>query len=87
MYALDASSGRLMSQFTTGGPISHSVRLSHDDAYVYAGCQDKKLYCLLAANVAHKVFEFPTKGAVSSTPVVAPSNEMAFFGSEVSACL
>ena len=76
IYALDASNGDLVWNFTTGGPVYSSAAV--DDGIVYIGSRDHNIYALDALT-GNMIWNYTTGGYVDSSPAVA--NGIVYFGS------
>jgi len=77
IYALDASTGVQIWNFTTGDKIGWSSP-AVADGIVYIGSNDKKLYALNASTGAH-LWNYTTGDVISSSPTVA--NGILYIGS------
>jgi outer membrane protein assembly factor BamB len=80
LYAINAASGDLQWNFSTGGVVLSSAAVSLDGATVFVGSGDYNLYALNAASGA-KRWSFATKDWVFSSPVISPDGATVFVGS------
>ena len=75
-YALNAETGALLWNYTTGNRVSSSPAIAN--GVVYVGSQDNNLYALDAATGAF-LWDYTTGGVVTSSPAIA--NGVVYFGS------
>ena len=76
-YALDATTGALLWNYTIGNRVSSSPAVAN--GVVYIGCRDNNTYALDAATGAF-LWKYTTGGSVTSSPAVA--NGVVYFGSQ-----
>jgi len=77
VYALNASTGALLWQFTTGNTVESSPAVAN--GMVYVGSDDFNVYALNASTGA-KLWQFTTGNVVESSPAVA--NGLVYIGSD-----
>jgi len=68
IYALNATNGKHIWNYTTGDSVFSSPTVAA--GVVYVGSIDNRVYALDAANGKH-IWNYTTSGSVSSSPVVA----------------
>jgi outer membrane protein assembly factor BamB len=71
LYALDAITGLYKWRYTTGNSI-YSSSPAVEGTMIYFGCDDGKLYAINdTGTLPQKKWDFPTKGAIECTPMLA----------------
>src|SRR5208283_5840006 len=76
VYALDASNGKVIWNYTTGGEVASSPAVA--DGIVYVGSYDGKVYALNAMTGAF-IWSYATGEMVVSSPAIA--NNIVYVGS------
>ena len=76
VYALDASNGKFLWSYTTGGEVASSPAVA--DGVVYVGSYDGNVYALDAVTGAC-IWSYATGGMVVSSPAIA--NSIVYVGS------
>ena len=77
LYALNATNGDVLWDYTTGGPVASSPPVA--SGVVHFGSDDDRLYAL-NANTGALQWSYPTGGLVRSSPAVA--NGVVYFSFE-----
>jgi outer membrane protein assembly factor BamB len=81
LYAVNASDGTQLWNFTTGDYVGSSPALSRDDKVVYVGSNDGNLYAVNAVD-GTQLWIFTTGDNVGSSPTVSHDGKVVYVGSD-----
>ena len=81
LYAINATTGNLLWNYTTGGGVLSSPALAN--GVVYVGSFDDKLYAI-NATTGNLLWNYTTNASIETSPAV--SNSIVYFGSDYPDC-